>query len=158
VPLLSQVDLDPREIKTITPLLVTNARFTFMRTEVSKNGYARFGFTECPVDREEGLLLEFHRVLVAESSRNGWGCSVPSFQEGLVRMKTVGATPKFVVMSKEEPLPVPDGLIPLTCGFPPGVALISVRPEDAGLYTRVGDYVGVMAKRVNLAFVAVIPA
>jgi hypothetical protein len=152
VPLLSEIDVLDRSIE---PLLVTSTRGTFLPTTVSQKGYARFGFTSCSPAQELELLVEFHRVLVERGRACNWGNVVSTMEEGLAVMNGFNLHPVFILMPKEDPAPTLEGVVVLNCPLPRGSALISTLPEIAGLHTRVGDYVGVMAKRVDKAFVAV---
>ena len=151
VPLMSEIDVPDR---TCEPLLVTNALGTFLPTVVAKLGYVRFGFSKCQPDQEPGLLVEFHRVLVERGRANGWGNVASSVEEG-IRLMRSNNTLVFVITSLEDPALTEDGFVNLRCPLPSGSALISTRPDVAGLYTRVGDSVGIVAKKCDSSFVAV---
>lgn len=152
VPLMSEIDVSDRSIE---PLLVTSARGTFMPTVVSKLGYVRFGFSKCQPDQEPGLLVEFHRALVERSRANAWGNVVSTLEEGVGLMRSLNIPLVFVLSSVDDPKLAEDGFVNLRCPLPSGSALISTRPEVAGLYTRVGDSVGIVAHNCDTSFVAV---
>lgn len=154
VPLLSEIDVTDRDIE---PLLVSSARGTFLPTKVSQRGYARFGFNHCTPAQELGLLVEFHRVLIERSRACNWGNVASDMETGLDIMRGSNLSPVFILMPKEDPPPSIEGVVVLNCPLPSGSALISTLPEITGLHTRVGDYVGIMAKRVDRSFVAVSP-
>lgn len=153
VPVLSEIDVTDRSIE---PLLVSNAKGSFVPTVVAKLGYVRFGFSECQPDQESRMLMEFHRVLVDRSRSCGWGNVVSSIEDGLKLMRGTVAPPVFVLISRDDPAPKEEGFVLLKCPLPSGSALISTRPEIAGLYTRVGDSLGIVAKCCDASFVAVI--
>jgi hypothetical protein len=152
VPLASEVDVGDRSIE---PLMISTTRGTFLESRVAKGGYARFGFSECGIAAEAGLVQEFHRVLVARTEVNGWPSLVGSVDDALRVMLGHGVKPGHLVAGAWlEPgagVPVLDG------GFPGGTALLVAEPAGAGLHTRVGDYVGILAYRVDRCFVAVVP-
>ena len=151
VPLMSEIDVPDRSCE---PLLVTNAKGSFLPTVVAKLGYVRFGFSKCSPDQEPRLLVEFHRVLVERSRASGWGNVVSSIDEGVSLLRSSNPL-VFVVSSLEDPKLTEDGFVNLRCPLPSGAALLSTRPDVAGLYTRVGDSIGIVAKKCDTSFVAV---
>jgi len=155
MPLASEIDVDDRSIE---PLMITTTRGTFLQSRVSAAGYARFGFSECPVNQEGALLQEFHRVLLSRIDANGWISAAPTVGEALRLMSSQGIKPRHLVGGPW----LADGAAArevkvLDAGFTEGSALLIAEPAVAGLHTRVGDYVGVLAYRVNRCFVAVQP-
>lgn len=152
MPLASEIDVDDHSIE---PLLITTTRGTFLESWVSRAGYARFGFSECPIEEEATLIREFHRVLVARSRVNGWGCVAATVGDALTLMRGRGANPCHVVAGPW--LNAMGNLKVLDAGFPEGAALLLPEPSAAGLHTRVGDYVGILAYRVDRCFAAVFP-
>ena len=155
VPAFSEIDVGEDNIE---PLLATNMRGTFLRTRVSLHRRARFGFSECGLAQEGALLRDFHRVLVETAAHEHWDNVVSSIPEALERMQGFGTAPKLVLLPESssdfEP---PPGVLPLLIGLSHGTALVVAAPNLAGLHTRIGDHVGILAQRVNMTFVAVMP-
>lgn len=150
-PALSEVVVNP----SAEPLLATNMKLAFLRTRVSAVGYARFGFSECEVAQEQELLFAFYRALVTAAGQENWRNVAPNVPEALERMRGFGVAPQLVVSSR--PDEVSEDVVTLGVDFPDGAALVVGPSERAGLYTRVGDHVGVLAQRVSTTFVAVVP-
>jgi hypothetical protein len=156
VPAFSEIDVGEDNIE---PLLATNMRGTFLQTRVSRHRQARFGFSECDLDRGEGALLcEFHKVLVQTAEHENWDNVTTSISDALERMQSFGTTPKLVLLpASSSDFEPPPGVLPMLAGLPEGAALVVASPTLAGLHTRIGDHVGILAQRVNMSFVAVVP-
>lgn len=150
VPLASEIDLDDPALE---PLMVTTTRGTFIQSRVAKGGYLRFGFSECPLDREGALVLGLHRQLVAHSEVS---CVVATPEQAAAQMRLNGETPFHLAAGPWIEADEIGGARVLDIGLPQGIALLMASPAKAGLHTRIGDYVGVLAFRVNRAFVAVV--
>jgi hypothetical protein len=162
----------------VEPLLSTNAARQFVQTRRSSvRGTARYGFSEVPVDEEEQLVIELYMSLLDFSLKNQWGNRCNSVTEAVTRLRGLGLEPALLV--------VPESVLPDICGpdfdpkwasqmmkaqgyvatvddmqvmtadLPPGAALVSTHPEFAGLYTRVGDYLGLMIQRADRAIMVV---
>lgn len=154
MPLASEVDINDRSIE---PLMITSTRGTFLESRVARGGYVRFGFSECGLDQEAGLIQEFHRVLISCAKMNGWSCVSNTVNGALSLMRGNGVRPGHIAAGPWLSDLEFDGVKVLDAGFPQGSALLVAEPSSAGLHTRVGDYVGVLAYKVNLTFVAIIP-
>lgn len=156
VPAFSEVEYaDGREIE---PLLATNMRNTFVRTRVSTHGHARFGFSECEVDHEGELLCEFHRVLVETIRQEGWKNIASSVPTGIELLQSLGFAPKVVVVAPSDSgQAISDGVYQVVADLPTGAALVMALAAQVGLYTRVGNHMGLLAYRVDRALVAVVP-
>ena len=153
VPAFSEIDVGEDNIE---PLLATNMRGTFLRTRVSLHRQARFGFSECGLAQEGALLREFHRVLVATAANENWTNVTSSIPEALERMQSFGTAPKLVLLpANSSDFEPPAGVLPMLIDLPDGAALVVASPQLAGLHTRIGDHVGILAQRVNMTFVAV---
>lgn len=150
IPALSEVELQP----DAKPLLATNMRGAFVPTSVSMQGYARYGFSECPLDQESDLLLAFHRSLLEVSTKESWSNRASSVEEALTLMPKLGFEPKILIGPDSVEMAV-GNLAIVKSNLPEGTALLSAHPHHTGSYTRVGDYVGILAQRVNRAFVVV---
>lgn len=155
VPLASEIDVDDRSIE---PVVVSTTRGTFLESRVSRHGYLRFGFSECRVDLEGKLVLELHGLLVELSKQHRWGSISPTPESAVQHMLANGEKPFHLAAGPWLEVDEVGGARVLDVGMPQGVALLVTSPVDAGLYTRIGDYVGLVAYRVNRAFVAVVPS
>jgi hypothetical protein len=169
---------EEREVKgEVAPLLVTNARGTFVPTRISQRGVARYAFSHCPIEQESRLVGELHRVLTETSLRQGWSNRCSSVSEAVDRLRTGGVIPRSLVIS--------DSLLPSICGpdydlasvrrlmaaqgfvtmvdgmqvilgdLPEGAALVAAAPAGVGYYKRIGDHLGVLVQRVNRALMVV---
>jgi hypothetical protein len=129
---------------------------TFVRTKVSRDGYIRYGFSECSLDQESGLLCEFCNVLVQESTRNSWNNIVASIPEVLVQpdFQSLVMATKFTDAYKE--VQIREGMKVFIADLPEDImGLVVAQPKVAGFYTRIGDYVAVLAQHVNTAFLVI---
>lgn len=148
VPAFSEVDV----VAGVDPLLATNMRGTFLKTRTSRQGTARFGFTECPLAHEEKLIQELYRVLRSTALEREWG-TVASVPDACARITAAGLRPTLVVSSES---PGIHGLRSLlTPSLVAGSALVIAQPEASGLYTRIGDHVGILVYRIHAAIVVV---
>jgi hypothetical protein len=155
VPAFSEIEFEHgREIE---PLLATNMRNTFVRTRVSTHGHARFGFSECEVDHEGYMLCEFYRVLVETIRQEGWKNIASSVPTGIDLLRSLGFVPKLVVTPIESAVDLPDGVYQVVADLPTDAALVMAPAPQVGLYTRVGNHMGLLAYRVDRALVAVVP-
>jgi len=148
VPVMSEIELDVES----GPLLVSNLRGTFLKSRPSSSGFARFAFMECPLEAEVDLFREFYRVLQGLSNSNAWPNRATSILEGVNKLRELGSQPKFVIASESVEI---EGLTSLTADLPVGSALITAHPQLTGMYTRIGDHLGILAQRVDRAFVVV---
>jgi len=173
-PALNELEV-PEDVE---PLIVTNAARQFVPTRRSvTRGVARYGFSEVPVEEEEQLVIELYMSLLDYSLRNRWGNRCNSVTEAVARLRRSELEPALLV--------VPESVLPDICGpdfdptwaaqmmkaqgyvatvdnmqvmtadLPAGAALVSTHPESSGLYTRVGDYLGIMIQRADRAFMVV---
>jgi hypothetical protein len=149
VPAITEIDVADGDIE---PLLATNMRGGFLRTRVSRAGTARYGYSECALDQEPALFRVFYQTLVREAEREGWG-TVRTVSEACELMTLRGVRPAVVVA----PEALETGLRCLVSELPPGAALVSAGPVASGVYTRIGNYVGILAYRVDKVFVVVVP-
>lgn len=139
----------------IEPLLATNMKGSFLRTRVSSSGgYARFGYSAVPVEDEAVLIGELYKVLLDRAPVEGWQNVVSTVPEALVRMRSFGVRPCVILSATATPV---DDLLALPAPLPEGAALVVGPAEGAGLHTRIGAHVGILAQRVSTLFVAVRP-
>jgi hypothetical protein len=148
VPALSELEA----AEGIEPLLASNMRHGFLPTRVSSQGLVRYGFSECSVEQEEALLGVLYQALRREAVKGGWG-TVGTVSEACERMRGRGLEPAVVI----QPEPKDDTLPVFSGPLPEGSSLVVAKPEAAGVYTRVGGYVGILVYRIDSAFVVVEP-
>lgn len=162
----------------VEPLLVTNADRRFVPTRRSSTrGVARFGFSEVSLDEEPAILAEMYMSLLDISLSHGWSNRCNSVSEAVDRLRGSSIEPAFLI--------VPESVLPDICGpqydaaqtagrmmrqgyvavvdkmkvlpadLSPGSALVLAAPSFFGLYTRVGDYLGVMIQRADRSVMVV---
>jgi hypothetical protein len=159
------------------PLLASNMRGSFRLTRRNAEGLAPFGFSAAPVGQEDDLLNELFRVLEETSAREGWSNRCSGVPEALDRMQSLGLEPKSVVVSEslvaemlgpgfdlegarrtmatQGFLTAINGMQVLLSNLPKGSALVTGPPSMVGVYTRVGDHVGLLLQRVNRSVMVV---
>ena len=163
-PALNEVSLED----TYAPLLATNMKGTFLPTRPSKDGLARYGFSYVPVGTDDSLLRELHHVLKAQ----GWDNRCTSIQEALHRMHDY--EPKTIVVGPTTLAEVLPGLsvedawkaqqansevgrqedLTILMADIPG-AFVAAAPALVGAYTRIGDHLGVLLKKVSSTLMVV---
>lgn len=166
----------PRE--GASPLLASNMRGAFLPTRVSAQGVARYGFLPCSISEEPVLLTTLYRTLLQLSAQQKWPNRCSSSAQALERMRSFGLEPRFLVISEsllrdvcgQEDLAeaqramasrgsiaVVGDLQVLLSELPAGSAIVTASPLLTGLYTRVGDHLGILAQRVDRSIVLVEP-
>jgi hypothetical protein len=140
----------------IEPLLTTSMRGTFLRTRVSDEGCVRYGFSDVSLDEESVLLSEFCRVLILEGLREGWNNTVSTIEGAFKKLQQAGFVPGSLVTCADlgEKEIIPEG-VKLFVSEIPVKALVAASPDKTGSYTRIGEYVSILAQRVNVTFVLV---
>lgn len=159
------------------PLLATNARGSFLPTRRSIEGFARCGFSYCPVDDEAVLLNEMYRKLIELSTREKWSNRCSGVPQAVSRLRASGIEPKSLVIP-ESLLPevlgqefnleavrrsmalqgfvtVVDGMQVLLSNLPDGAAIVAGPAPAVGFYTRVADHLGLLLQRTNRAIMVV---
>ena len=168
IPTLTECPLGP----SACPLLVTNMKGDFMQTRLSQTGYARYGFSHVPVGTDDVLLCALHRTIVSTEGANRAGSVLSAFDVlakfGLVP-HTIVVGPSRVqevapdltvedaqqaMLAKNEVCRI-NGTVVLLADLPEGAALVATLPSLVGLYTRVGDYVGVLIQQAHQSVVGV---
>jgi hypothetical protein len=161
------------------PLLATNMRGRFLRTRRNVEGLAPFGFSYCPVGEEGPLLNELHRTLWEISTQEGWSNRCTSIAGAVNYLHALDLEPKSLVVSESQIagllgpdfdlsaarrtmavqgfVTVIDGMQLLLSDLPEGSALVAGAPSALGIYTRVGDYLGMLLQRINRVIVMVRP-
>jgi hypothetical protein len=160
VPVLSEHAVEVKD----GPFLVTNMRGSLVVTRRSLTmGVVRYGFSEVPLADESALLGKWWQQYHTASVANNWGNRCSTVVEGLNRMRSLRFEPKYVVLPKAEfltgekeeeqveRLTLAQGFVAdmgdvkvLLADLPKGAALVTTEPMLVGLYTRVGDSLGVV--------------
>ncbi len=169
VPMMMERDVELKQ----SPFLVTNTRGNFVPSPRGKDGKGRYGFFHCPV-ADEGNLLPLLQVNLETMARApGWPTPAATVSEAVKRLvkpcsiilsdpliATIcgeGFTPDHVatLMKIQGHIAIVDGMQILAGALRPGSALVTVEPEDLGVYTRVGDYLGIQLFDVRRTIVVV---
>lgn len=153
------------------PLIATNMRGTFLPTRRNADGLAPFGFSYSPLGEEGVLLNELHRVIWDFSVRANWRNRCTAVSEAVDRLRSQGVEPKSLVVSEGQLarvlgadfnletarqsmatqgyVTVVDGMQVLLSDLSDGSALVAGPPPALGIYTRVGDHLGLLLQRVD---------
>lgn len=135
-------------------ILATNARGSFMPTRRNQEGVARYGFFVCPLEREEDVLLRLFETVWSMSLSGSWGNRFSSVAEAVAAMRATSLPPKTIIIPSSsasalcgQELPagritVVDGVQVVTSSLPEGSAIVATIPAALGVYTRVGDHLG----------------
>ena len=162
---------------TDAPFIVTNMRGSFLLSRPTREGYLRFGFTNCPVDTEGTLLTAMFRQLRAISQDSGWENRCSSLAQAHKLMVRQGQEPRVVLISRttlsqacgeeitaedaskivlaQGYMAEVDGIRVLPADLPLGCAILATHPALVGTYTRVGDYVGIALRKADQRLVLV---
>ncbi len=162
-----------------SPLLASNMRGTFLPTRRNAEGFAPFGFSYCPPGAEGSLIRELHRVLFSLSARERWPNRCNSPGQAVQYLRLSGVEPKSLVISESQLsaivgntfdleeirrmmalrgfVAVVDGMQVVLSDLPSGFALVTAAPTRVGVYTRVGDHVGLLMQRINRSLAVVAP-
>lgn len=159
------------------PLLATNARKRLVSTRVSSIGTGRYGFSEVPLEDEDAFFVELYGALEAyrHPVTGDPICRARTGGEALQLMRRAGLDPAHLIVSGAD-LGTPDEVVKLkrlaaiqgyitevdairtlVADLPKGCALLTAVPAKLGVYTRVGNYLGVLFLRVDLSMVLVEP-
>lgn len=154
------------------PLLVTNARGGFVEfPRLTREGCARYGFSLIPVSQEDVLLGVLYRAVSELSTRHGWLNRCRGVPEAVDRLRSAGLEPRSLIIP-ESMLPVVmdpgydltavrrlatlrgfvgvvDGMQVMLSNLPEGAAIVAAGAPHVGIYTRVGDHLGLLLQRVN---------
>lgn len=166
LPILSEVEFN----ENAAPLLATNMRGSFVVTGHGKTGIVRYGYSEVPLEDEAALLVDLYQSVRRLAIDNSWTnlCRTPA--EGIARLRSFGLDPKFVVLSKQdlppggetvaveqlhESVAETEDVTVLFADLPRGAALVTTLPILVGLYTRVGNHLGILVQKVDRTVVVV---
>lgn len=172
VPAMNERSADPSH----APFLVTNMRGGFIPTRASMTQCVRYGFSEVPAGTDNTLLASLHKTLYDLSSGKGWSNRATTVQGAVTMLQSFGYKPSAVVVGRHamtEILPnvtveqaqeqmwgqghlaEVDGMKVYFSDLPDKAALIATIPALLGVYTRIGDYLGLCLQRVDRHLVVV---
>ncbi len=172
IPALQEIDLPAGA--SVSPVLATNMRGKFLPTRCSSDHRIRYGFSNCSLEEEPLLLRELHSTLSTLSTKEKWGNRCSSRPEAIQKMLANGLQPKTLLLPEEQ-LPEGskveeareqmrlyghaaidvDGMKVLLAPLPSGTSMVVAAPSEAGLYTRVGNYLGLLITRVDRSIMLV---
>lgn len=174
IPALLERKADPSE----GLFLASNMRGGFLVTRPSKDGVVRFGYSCVPVGTDDTLLKALVANLAITAETENWSNRCTSIQDGLAQLQAFGYRPYAITLSPSLlPSVLPDVSVEdawsrmradsqvaeidetliLLADLPEGWACITAHPSLLGVYTRIGDYVGVLLSRANTSIVVVRP-
>jgi hypothetical protein len=160
IPVMSERVVPPES----EPLLVTTSRGGFVLTRRSHEGLARYGFFPCPLEEEPLLLGRFYEALWAFSEAQGWHNRFGSVGEALEVMRASSYPPKVLTLPESlvarmgaqgTTVGELEGVHVLSSALPEGTALLTAHPVSVGVYTRVGDHLGLQFTSVSQAVAVV---
>jgi hypothetical protein len=149
----------------LDPILVTNARKGFVVTRKNREGMARFGFSLCTLEEEPELLVTLVQQIVKMSIQGGWSNRFSSVGEAIDAMKASRFKPKNLVLPRGVISRFTDadgvqhgkveGLQLLSTDLPEKCAILVADAPALGVYTRVGDYIGLQLYNVDKTFAVI---
>lgn len=152
------------------PVLGSGSRGQFLVTPRTRDGVYRYALANCLVENEGAIFPQLHQTLWAEGERRGWSNRATSVLKGLQMMKAAQVTPKAVVISSnlvktfcppeydvgEGRVTIVGGVsVMVTAHLPEGEAIIATAPPRVGVYTRMGDHLGLQLYSVSQTLVVV---
>ncbi len=155
------------------PFLATNMKRNFLPTRASVQGLVRFGFSTVPLGEEDCLLEPLHTAICAHGTRE----RCISVRDGIQRLRSTGFEARTVVLpesrlseicgtdfdrTKARALQKAQGYVALVDGMqvlvgdlPSDKALVATVPALVGVYSRIGESLGILLFRVDRTVVAV---
>lgn len=169
--------LHERVVESPGPFLATNAKNSFLQPKIGPEKRVRYGFSECLLEDEAILLLEFIRVLWDVSSGAGWSNRCSSLSQAKIRLESFGLEARTLV--------IPRGMLSRVCGedltedeasklilaqgyvaevdgirvmpasVPEGWMLLATSAPLVGFYTRVDNYLGLLFQDIDRTVIVV---
>lgn len=144
------------------PIVVTNTKGVLVQTRPLPDGHARFGFFECPLSKEAHLLTALYNWVISSGGKSpitSVGEAIKAFPKSrsLVLADSLVAEvlgPQYppeqiaALMQTQGYLAIVEGRQVLTGGLPPGTALLLADAQTLGVYTRVGEFMGLQLYNV----------
>jgi hypothetical protein len=143
------------------PVLVSTTRGTFVQTRRTTEGFYRFAFFRCPLEDEGEVLVRIHDTVWNLSAASRWGNRFRTPREAILRMRSSQLQPKAVILSRtlaesfagqevpEGKVTLVDGLHVIVAPLPQDSAIVTAAPTVLGVYTRVGDHIGLQLYNVQ---------
>lgn len=157
IPYLLERQVEPSQ----NPLLVTNSRGGFTLTHRNQEGLGRYGIAPCKLDDEPKAIRALFESISRISRSSGWSNRFAGVPEALASMRASSFSPHAIVLPQalvtsltNEPRLPPhlgdlEGLKVFSSDLPPGAALLVTAPPALGVYTRIGDYLGLQLFNVR---------
>lgn len=159
------------------PLLVSNTKGQFVQTRRNSEGMGRYGFFYCPLGQERAVVVRLHAAVEDISKTLGWSNRATTVHEGIQKFVSLRVEPKAIVIPTDvvveicgegftietaEQAMVTQGFVAEVSGLKvlvapllKGTALLTAAPSLVGVYTRVGDYLGLQLCNVRQNIVVV---
>lgn len=156
------------------PLVVSNTRGSFVQTRRTKEGTARYAFFECRLEDEGSVLGRLFSAMQSVASTPGWPSTAASVSEALARFplaKSIVLSESLVAKMLGDAYPLDQvralmglqGYLAIVEGrqvlahasIPQGCAIVTASPQALGVYTRVGDYLGLQLLNVRQTILTV---
>lgn len=164
VPVMAELRYGVGEV--VDPVLVTNMRGSVVSTRKSSEGVVRYGFSEIPLEDEDTFITKMYQCIQEASVRLGWSNRCVTALDGIQKMRSLGLEPKYVVLPKGEfteqegkdaerltlaqgHVTDLDGVQVLLASLPKGASIVTATPALVGVYTRVGEGLGMLLQRVD---------
>lgn len=166
-----------RVVDDCGPFLASNAKGSFLQPTLSSDNRIRYGFSECPIDQEANLLVEYLRVLWDISSRFSWSNRCSGLAQAHRLLGVSGYEPRTLLVSRakvskiggeqlaEEDvakiilgqghLTEVEGVRVLPVSIPEEWMLLATAAPLVGFYTRVDNYLGLLFQRINQTVVLI---
>lgn len=150
------------------PCLVSTTRGGFVVTRRTLEGAYRFAFFHCPIEREGEVVTNLYRAVWDHSTTLGWGNRFRTPREALAAMRDTPAKtvilPRSLAESFAPGQEIPEGKVTIVNGLhvlvaplPEQSAIVASAPATLGVYTRVGDHLGLQLTAVRQRLMVVGP-
>jgi len=155
--------MEERQVpENVETLLVTNMRGLFLPSKRGAAGNARYAFFMCPPSHENDVLERLYSTVLQLATTSGWANVFGGIPEALAAMNKSNTPPKTIVVPSDHELSEGEsvsiqGLQVVVGPLPQGCALVAASPPALGVYTRVGDYLGLQFYNVPRTLMVVRP-
>lgn len=151
------------------PCLVTTTRGDFVVTRRSREGVFRFAFFRCPPETEPEVTSRLFESLIQLSTGLGWSNRFEDLPSAMKAFDRFEYSSRSVILSKglaaqylgqevqEGQVSYNKGMQVLVAPLPEGCAIVAAPPPSLGVYTRVGDYLGLQLMAVDQRLLLVRP-
>lgn len=163
-----------REVPTeVSSILASNTRGAFVQAVRNREGAVGYGFFECPLSEEPVVVTRLHQTVWDLAAANGWPNRASSLEEarailpsahtlvipfGLVEQVCGGTLAPEVlseVMQAQGYLRVMGELRVMVGQLPDNCMLLAASPPALGVYTRLGDHLGLQLYNVQQTLVVI---